>query len=189
MMLTVLLSHHSSDPFSPPKQEFGYGGFIRLEHGDGKTARMMRDDGHFFREVDRNLWDPEQRLKEMDDTGAGFFYFLSSACTLPLYSACTLRVLYSTCTVSVSVLLSFLSFGLLQAAGSIVVMLCRCLSPIRRITALFFAFLLSTHLFPAAVNALSCLLSLLCTILFFSLSLSLFWCDAKREEELTSALR
>ena len=51
-------------------QEFGYGGFIQLEHSaSGKTAKMMRDDGHFFRDVESNLWEPEQRIKEMDATG------------------------------------------------------------------------------------------------------------------------
>ena len=31
-------------------------------------AKMMRD-GKLFRIVDQNCWDPETRLKEMDETG------------------------------------------------------------------------------------------------------------------------
>jgi aminocarboxymuconate-semialdehyde decarboxylase len=46
-------------------ERFGYGGFIRLEpHADGCRARMLRDDGTFFRDVERNAWDPTDRLRE-----------------------------------------------------------------------------------------------------------------------------
>ena len=51
------------------KEKFGYGGFIRLEHCGECRARMVRDDGKFFREVESNLWDPKRRLKECDDQG------------------------------------------------------------------------------------------------------------------------
>lgn len=48
------------------RERYGYGGFIRLEHGcQGCSARMMRD-GEFFREVEPNLWDPSVRLEECD---------------------------------------------------------------------------------------------------------------------------
>ena len=30
---------------------------------------MMRDDGHFFREIEDNCWSAAARLKEMDETG------------------------------------------------------------------------------------------------------------------------
>lgn len=45
------------------KERYGYGGFIRLEHTDACTARMMQDE-RFFRAVDHNLWDPDVRIEE-----------------------------------------------------------------------------------------------------------------------------
>ncbi len=50
------------------KEKYGYGGFVSLEHHAPGCARMMRD-GHFFREVQHNCWDPGVRLKECDDAG------------------------------------------------------------------------------------------------------------------------
>jgi len=47
---------------------FGYGGFVGLDHPTGCRARMVRDDGTVFREVDPNLWDPAERLRDMDET-------------------------------------------------------------------------------------------------------------------------
>lgn len=47
--------------------KFGSGGFITLEHIPGTCrARMMRDDGKFFREVSENLWDADARRRELD---------------------------------------------------------------------------------------------------------------------------
>lgn len=51
------------------KDLFGYGGFITLEHQGACGARMVRDDGHFFRHVHANCWDPDVRLKECDEQG------------------------------------------------------------------------------------------------------------------------
>lgn len=61
------------------KERFGYGGFIRLEPcAEGRSdcggvgaekARLLFDDGRFFREVDRNCWDPERRIAECDRDG------------------------------------------------------------------------------------------------------------------------
>jgi aminocarboxymuconate-semialdehyde decarboxylase len=48
------------------KSKFGYGGFIQLEHSGPGCARMMKDDGHFFREIEENCWSPEKRIEEMD---------------------------------------------------------------------------------------------------------------------------
>lgn len=45
------------------KEKYGYGGFIRLEHYKPCCARMMLDN-KFFREVQDNCWDPEQRIKQ-----------------------------------------------------------------------------------------------------------------------------
>ncbi|HEY9785547.1 MAG TPA: amidohydrolase family protein [Candidatus Obscuribacterales bacterium] len=51
------------------KEKFGYGGFIQLEHHQACKARMVRDDGKFFREVESNCWDPVKRMKECDEEG------------------------------------------------------------------------------------------------------------------------
>lgn len=48
------------------KDKFGYGGFIKLEHTRPCCARMIKDDGHFFREVEDNCWSPEKRIAESD---------------------------------------------------------------------------------------------------------------------------
>ncbi|WP_225414003.1 amidohydrolase family protein [Stigmatella hybrida] len=50
-------------------ERYGYGGFITLEHHQPCRARMMRDDGKFFREVESNCWDPARRLAECDAAG------------------------------------------------------------------------------------------------------------------------
>lgn len=51
------------------KDKFGYGGFITLEHHKPCCARMLKDDGHFFREVEDNCWSAEKRIAECDDFG------------------------------------------------------------------------------------------------------------------------
>jgi len=51
------------------KKRFGYGGFIRLEHHKPCCARMLKDDGHFFREIEDNCWSAEKRIKECDSFG------------------------------------------------------------------------------------------------------------------------
>ncbi|CAM4047934.1 amidohydrolase family protein [Corallococcus exiguus] len=50
-------------------ERFGYGGFIALDHHAPCRARMMRDDGKFFREIESNCWDPKQRIVECDAHG------------------------------------------------------------------------------------------------------------------------
>jgi aminocarboxymuconate-semialdehyde decarboxylase len=49
------------------RERYGYGGFVRMEHHKPCCARMLIDD-KFFREVESNTWDPEQRMKECDHT-------------------------------------------------------------------------------------------------------------------------
>lgn len=51
------------------KDRFGYGGFIRLDHYKPCCAKMLRDDGTSFRDVDENCWSPEKRIEEIDDFG------------------------------------------------------------------------------------------------------------------------
>jgi aminocarboxymuconate-semialdehyde decarboxylase len=49
------------------KERFGYGGFIHLDYQGCSAcnrARMMRDDGTFFREIESNCWEPSVRLAE-----------------------------------------------------------------------------------------------------------------------------
>lgn len=48
------------------KEKFGYGGFIELEHHKPCRARMLRDDGKFFREIEDNCWSAEKRIEECD---------------------------------------------------------------------------------------------------------------------------
>lgn len=51
------------------KEKFGYGGFITLEHHAPCRAKMLKDDGHFFREIEDNCWSAEKRIKECDSFG------------------------------------------------------------------------------------------------------------------------
>ena len=51
------------------KENCGYGGFITLEHHKPCCARMVRDDGKFFREVEDNCWSAEKRIEECDSFG------------------------------------------------------------------------------------------------------------------------
>src|SRR5690349_18516083 len=53
------------------KDRFGYGGFITLDHYKPCCARMVRDDGKQFRDIESNCWDPATRIEEMDATGIG----------------------------------------------------------------------------------------------------------------------
>jgi hypothetical protein len=48
------------------KQKYGYGGFVYMDHHKKGAARMMKDNGQFFREVQENCWSPEAILVDMD---------------------------------------------------------------------------------------------------------------------------
>lgn len=48
------------------KQRYGYGGFVYMDHHRPGRARMMKDNGQFFREVEENCWNPEVILQDMD---------------------------------------------------------------------------------------------------------------------------
>jgi len=51
------------------RERYGYGGFIGLQHHAPCRARMVRDDGKFFREIESNCWDPKVRLQDCDRHG------------------------------------------------------------------------------------------------------------------------
>jgi aminocarboxymuconate-semialdehyde decarboxylase len=50
------------------RDRYGYGGFVELEH-DGPGCARMLIDGHHFRTIADNCWDPHCRLKDCDRHG------------------------------------------------------------------------------------------------------------------------
>lgn len=67
IMFTIDVHTHILPKHMPKWAErFGYGGFISLEHYDPGCARMVRDDGTRFRDVDANCWDSSIRIQECD---------------------------------------------------------------------------------------------------------------------------
>ncbi|MEO6654512.1 MAG: amidohydrolase family protein, partial [Pyrinomonadaceae bacterium] len=51
------------------KEKFGYGGFISLDHYKPCCARMLRDDGVAFRDVEENCWSAARRIEECNASG------------------------------------------------------------------------------------------------------------------------
>lgn len=85
-MLTVdLHTHILPESWPDLRARFGYGGWVSLEPcgpagPDGRCGKArMIIDGRFFREIDRNCWDPETRLREIDElAGPGGVQVLST---------------------------------------------------------------------------------------------------------------
>ncbi len=48
------------------KQRYGYGGFVYMDHHKKGSARMMKDNGQFFREVQENCWNPDLIALDME---------------------------------------------------------------------------------------------------------------------------
>lgn len=68
-MLTIDVHTHILPEEIPDfKAQFGYGGFIKLSHQRQGAAKMLRDDGVFFREVNANCWCPQHRLDDLAAT-------------------------------------------------------------------------------------------------------------------------
>lgn len=66
-ILTIDIHTHILPEHIPNwKEKFGYTGFIQLDHHKPCCARMIRDDGKFFREVEDNCWSAEKRIHECD---------------------------------------------------------------------------------------------------------------------------
>lgn len=69
-MASVDVHTHLLPPELPRwREKFGYGGFIQLEPCGPGRARMVRDDGTPFRDVESNLWEPATRLADCDAAG------------------------------------------------------------------------------------------------------------------------
>ena len=67
MLKVDIHTHILPESWPDLEKKYGYGGFIRLEHGCG-CAKMMQGD-RFFREVQPNCWDPAVRIRECDEAG------------------------------------------------------------------------------------------------------------------------
>lgn len=62
--------------------EFGYDGFIMLDHHKEGSARMIQS-GNFFREIESNCWDALERIEEYEQHGTT----VQVVCTIPVLFA------------------------------------------------------------------------------------------------------
>ncbi len=62
------------------KDRYGYDGFIQLKHISDNEVDMIRDDGKFFRKVQKNCYDPESIISDMDFNKVNVMIL----CTIPV---------------------------------------------------------------------------------------------------------
>ena len=65
LMKIDIHAHILPETWPDLKQRYGYGGFVYMDHHKTGSARMMMDDGRFFREVQENCWNPELIYEDM----------------------------------------------------------------------------------------------------------------------------
>ncbi len=63
-----IYTHILPETWPDPRERYGYGGFVRLEHHKPCCARMLIDD-KAFREITDQCWSPGRRIADCDDTG------------------------------------------------------------------------------------------------------------------------
>lgn len=73
-------AHIMPENWDSLKDKFGYGGFITLDHHKPGSARMLRDDGVFFREVQENCWNPSAIIEDLDKYNVD----MMTLCTIPV---------------------------------------------------------------------------------------------------------
>ena len=80
-MLKIDVHTHILPRYMPKwSEKFGYGNFIHLEDGSRPGyARMMQGDT-FFREIDSNCWDEDERVEEYSESGVD----VQVVCTIPV---------------------------------------------------------------------------------------------------------
>lgn len=79
-MLKIDLHSHIIPKHIPRfAQQFGYGGFIHLEHHRQGFAKMMMDNT-FFREIEDNCWSPERRFEDFEKNNID----VQVICTIPV---------------------------------------------------------------------------------------------------------
>ncbi len=79
MLKIDMHTHIMPDKMPDWAKEFGYDGFIHLEHHKAGVARMMKGE-KFFREVQQNCWDPAIRIPEYEK----FNTQVQVICTIPV---------------------------------------------------------------------------------------------------------
>lgn len=64
-----LHAHVTPDRWPNLKERYRYGGWLEIKHEGEKSAVLSYDDGRFFRRVEPNCWDTDDRIADMDRTG------------------------------------------------------------------------------------------------------------------------
>ncbi|KAH6939421.1 hypothetical protein HPB50_017819 [Hyalomma asiaticum] len=64
-----LHAHVIPDRWPNLKERYGYGGWLEIKHEGDKSAVLSYDDGRFFRRIESNCWNVQDRIADMDRTG------------------------------------------------------------------------------------------------------------------------